>query len=325
LDGALRKRLALVVLVTLALMLTPAGDASAAGRGTWVLQEARSSSELRHEAHRIKKVLSHRGILGLSVRVPWSRLEPRKGVYHFAILRKARRIAGAKALAIRFMAGKWTPSFRRGNSMIYDGAVTGGLGQGAVVPLPFGRDGGPNRRFDRGWKELVIHLVRWAKHHRVHLVHLSWPGLLWSEMALTDQMMAQPGYSYRAVRRTHIRLMRFGIRRTTKRLRVEFALSGYAPSRLFGDVQTFVLSHRWRRVILQNNNLSDVHSGLPFGDAPPPLRAAQVIQPSNTYEWSSVFRNAREMYARYVEVYTPSFYGGTPDRLYRQVRRFLRP
>jgi hypothetical protein len=312
---------ALTVLVGAVLIAAPA---VAEARGTLVLQQASKARELQHVRPAIRKALRSEGVTGLSVRVPWAALEPRKGRYNFRVLRLARRIAGTKQLQIRFMAGRYTPKFWRGNSMVYDGSATGGLGKGSIVPLPFGRDGGPNHRFERGWKRLVNHLVRWAKDHRVHLVHLSWPGLLWAELALTDQMEQQPGYSYRAARNTHFRLMNYALRKTTRHLSVEFAISGHAPTKLYSDITEHLLQRARRmRCVLGTTNLSDGASPMAAaGHRPPPRRGAQVSTQSNALDWAQVYDNARSIYAEYVEVYLPSFRGGTSGQLLKQAALF---
>jgi hypothetical protein len=318
-----RRRGAIAALVAVVLAIPVAHAEVAEARGTFVLQQASKARTLHEAKPGIRRALRWDGVRGLSVRVPWSALEHRKGRYDFHILRVARRIAGPHQLQIRFMAGRFTPKFWRGNSMVYDGSATGGLGAGSVVPLPFGRDGGPNLRFERGWRRLVTHVVRWAKHHRVHLVHLSWPGLLWAELALTDQMMRRPGYSYRAARNTHFRMMNFALKKTTKWFDVEFAISGHAPTKLYADITRHLLSRQRRnRCILGTANLTDGGSMAGSGDPPPPRRGAQVRTQSNTLDWAKVYDNARSLYAEYVEVYLRSFHGGTADRLRTQAALF---
>ena len=77
------------------------------------------------------------------------------------------------------------------------------------------------------------------------------------------------------------------------------------------------------RLVLLANNLTD-HTQPLLNDRPPPRRAAQMLQPY-VYDWSSVFDDARTMYAEYVEIYTPSFTaGGAADRaeLRDEIARF---
>jgi len=291
-------------------------------RGTWVLQEASTVTQLNRQATAIRRALRLDGVIGLSIRVPWKALEPRKGVYDFRVLKRAREIAGDRKLAIRFMAGRFTPSFRMGHSMVYNGSSTGGRGKGAVVPLAFGRNGGPNEVFERGWQKIVDRLVYWGRHHRVRLVHLSWPGLLWAELALVDQMMKQPGYSYAAARNTHLRLLSYGLKKTTKRLSIEFATTGHAPIQLNLDIQNRLLaSPRRGRCFFQANNVGPGGWGLP-STPPPPKRGAQMVGGGNNYDWREVYDAVRGMYATYLEVYTTSFSGGTATQLKYHASRF---
>ncbi len=314
-----------LVVVTLAGVVATGPQARAARdprRGTWVLHEASSVRALNRAAPGIRRALRLNGVVGLSIRVPWNELEPRKGHYNFRILRRADRIAGANLLAVRFIAGRSTPAFRRGNAMVYDGSATGGRGRGAVVPLPFGRHGGPNRTFERGWKKLVNHLASWSRRHHVRILHLSWPGLLWAELALVDQMTRQPGYSYAAARGTHLRLLTHALRKSTRRMWVGFATTGHAPNQLRMDIQRRLLaSRRWRRCYLQANNIAPGGFGLPSAP-PPPRRGAQMVGGSNTYEWASVYRAVRGMHATYLEVYSSSFRGGTSAQLAHEAARF---
>ena len=316
--------LALLTLLASGLALSHPTPAAAAGRGTYVLIQVDRPADLLRAKTALRQALHVDGVIGLSVRVPWKTLEPRANRYHFRVLKIDRRIAGPEALQIRFMAGRFTPRHAIGNSMTYDGTATRGLGTGSTIPLPFGRDGGPNGRFEREWKQLTAKLIRWAKGHRVHLVHLSWPGLLWAELALIDQMTRQPGYSYRAAKRTHLRLMDFALARSTRRLDVELPITGHAPNQLYFDITRHLLRHRLtNRMLLGMANLSDSTGGLAAaGDRPPPRRGAQLYGQSNTYDWAQVYRNARSIYAEYVEVYLNSFRGGTSGQLETEARRF---
>ena len=291
-------------------------------RGTWVLQEAASVEQLNRAAPAIRRALGWNGVVGLSIRVPWRTLEPRKGVYNFKILRRAREIAGGKQLSVRFMAGRNTPPSRMGHTMVYDGSLTGGMGRGAEVPLPFGRDGGPNEPFERGWKRLVDRLTRWCKDHRVRLLHMSWPGLLWAEVAVFDQLKRQPGYSLRATQNTHVRLMAYAMKKTSRRFYVEFASSGYGVGEIWTPVWQYLMSKpAHRRVFINSNYITSTSTNVP-DDAPPPPRGAQMLGPSNSYDWGRVYSHVRSMYAAYLEVYTPSFSGGTSDQLRREAAGF---
>lgn len=320
-----RTRTALVAVLVASALVAAAEPAVAAGdprRGTWVLQQASSVRELDRHAPAIRAALRHDGVIGLSLRIPWDAIEKRQGHYDLRLLRRAKELVGGKQLSIGFMAGRYTPSFRRGHSMTYDGSSTGGRGRGAEIPLPFARDGGPNDVFERGWIRVARRLAAWGEHHGVRLLHLSWPGLLWAELALVDQMMRQPGYSYATARNTHLRLLTAGLRLSTPRMHVAFATTGHAPNELRMDIQRRLLaSPRAGRCYFQANNVAPSGSGLP-SDPPPPKRGAQMVLGSNSYDWAAVYRAVREMYASYLEVYTTSFSGGTSSQLLAQAAAF---
>jgi len=314
---------AAILTAGLAATVAPPASADASDfRGTWVLQEASSVDALNRHAPAIRRALSWSGVVGLSIRVPWRTLEPHKGVYDFRILRRAREIAGSKKLSVRFMAGRNTPPSRMGHTMRYDGSLTGGMGAGSIVPLPFGRDGGPNEPFERGWRRIVDKLVRWCKNHHVRLLHMSWPGLLWSEVAIFPQLKAQPGYSLSATQKTHVRFMAYAMRKTTRRFYVEFASSGYGVGEIWTPVWQYLMSKPARtRVFINSNYISSTSTNVPNDDPPPP-RGAQMVGPGNRYDWDRVYDNVRRMYGVYLEVYTPSFSGGTSAQLKQEAARF---
>ena len=295
-------------------------------QGTWVLQQITSRAQLSRMRPQLEAALRVRGVTGFSIRVPWTLLEPRKGHYDFRVLRKAFRIARPKELSVRFIAGSHTPAFWRGNSFVYDGSETFGVGAGQLVPLPFNPSGGPNRIFERGWRRMVNHLAHWSRAHHLALLHLAWPGLVWSEMGVVDQMFSQPGYSYAQARNTHRRLLNHGFKVSTRRMHVEFPWAGFVPQQMYIDLKRRVMSHpRNRRMILLANNLTD-HTSPLLHDRPLPRRAAQMLQPY-LYDWSAVYDDARWMYAEYVEVYTPSFRAGSATaraELRREIRAFAR-
>jgi hypothetical protein len=143
-------------------------------------------------------------------------------------------------------------------------------------------------------------------------------------MAVTDQMMQQAGYSYAQARDTHLRLMDRGLAVSRPRLDVEFPFAGFVPGQLYVDLKAHLMaSPRRDRMILLANNLTD-HTSPLLHEAPPPRRAAQMLQPDDGYDWPAVFDDARTMYAEYVEIYTPSFSGGTSDQLPAEILAFYR-
>lgn len=315
--------IALALVASTLLVVAGGARASSTARGTYVLEQAGSVAELNLAAPSISLALANNGVLGLTVRVPWNILEPSFGVYDFTILDRAKQLAGTKRLTVRFMAGRYTPSFRLGNSFVYSGSATGGLGAGSRVPLPFTQTGGVNTTFEAGWKALVDRLIIWARNNGVTLLHFSWPGLLWAELALIDEMMRQPGYSYAIVRDMHFRMIDYALAHTGSLTSVEFPSTGHCPNQLLMDIRSHILAlPQQGRVILQSNNLSPTSGGVMSS---PPRRAGQVVSASNSYNWALVFQKVRSISAEYVEVYTESFSGGTSQQLKTQIASFYSP
>jgi hypothetical protein len=140
---------------------------------------------------------------------------------------------------------------------------------------------------------------------------------------LIDQMMQQRGYSYAVVRDMHFRMVDYALARTGSGTVVEFPSTGHCTNQLLMDIKSHILTlSQQGRVILQSNNLSPTSGGV-MGT--PPRRAAQVVSASNSYNWSAVFLKALSMSAEYIEVYTPSFSGGTSQQLRSQIAGFYRP
>ena len=137
-------------------------------------------------------------------------------------------------------------------------------------------------------------------------------------------MTSQPGYSYRQVRNTHLRLMNHGFRVSSRRMHVEFPWGGPVIGPLYNDLMRRYMSHPRRgRALLSGNGVTGAPQTQPR-DPPPPRRAAQMRQPGS-YDWSAVYDEVRWRYAEYLEIYTPSFSMGSPaDRaeLRAEIRAF---
>src|SRR5262245_12126476 len=115
------RRLVAVVLALLLVATIAPSNPAAAGplarskeriQGTWPLQQGLTRGQLTRLRPKLESALRVPGVTGLSLRVPWSLLEPRKGRYDFRVLQKALKIARPKELSVRFIAGAYTPAFR---------------------------------------------------------------------------------------------------------------------------------------------------------------------------------------------------------------------
>lgn len=287
------------------------------GCGTWVLQPVATDADLTRNARKIRRALSHRGVRGLSVRVPWSAIDQ-----DFDVLNRAARLAHrrGKELSVRFLAGRATPArvFREGAHFYRSG--------GARIPKPFG-DGGKagNPVFERSYAHLVSRLASWSRRHGVTVLHLPWYGYQWAEIYNGPAVRAARGYSYRAWLRGHLRLLDIGLRASGNGLAVEFALSGDwgGRTRASGRIADRVVDRvgPWsRRAIVQGN-------GMGRWNAPATNRTvfhAKQMVDGGTFDWRSIYRTLRANDEAYVEAYLSSFSAPGKRQLLRQGRAFRR-
>jgi hypothetical protein len=301
------------------------GDIEAAAgvelRGTWVLHQVSSIAALDQQENALQSALARPGVVGLSIRVPWNAIEKSRGVYDFAIFARARQIAGGKKLAIRFMAGRWTPAFRTGRTYVYDGSSSGGYGAGSVVPCPFNTDGSRNEIFLQGIRRMTAQLATWGQANGVAVLHGAWPGMLWAEVGVPAQMTTLQGYSYAVVRDFHRAVIDHLLAQASPAMNVELPVSGYAPSTLWRDIHLrWAANPRSGLGLLQRNDLTD-RTNWPAMSSPP-RRAAQMYDQRNSYDWAQVYDNVRAMSGEYLEVYTPSFAGGSAAQLAAEADAF---
>lgn len=327
LAAIVRCSLVSLTLVVGLLAVTP-GTASAAipvppasrpqpGCGTWVLQEVSSRAQLRRQAPAIKAALRKRGVRGLSIRVPWSSIDR-----NFKLLNKARKIANSqdKALAVRFLAGRSTPArvFREG-AYYY-------TANGERIPKPFSDSGrGGNPVFQRNYKAVVMKLAAWAERKKVRMLHLPWYGYRWAEIYNGSAVRAARGYSERAWLKGHLKLVRIGHRVSSRRLTVEFALSGDWGSNgsAAGAIADRIIDRTgpWsRRAVVQGNGLGRWNSPSTNRKV---FHAKQMVD-GGDYDWASIYQTLRSNHEAYAEVYLSSFSGPRARQLAVEARQFKR-
>ena len=285
------------------------------GCGTWVLQQAASTAELKRSAPQIRRALSHRGVRGLSVRVPWSAIDK-----NFDVLNRAAAIAHrrGKELSVRFLAGRSTPArvFREGAPYYRSG--------GARIPKPFRDDGtAGNPVFERNYERVVDKLASWSRRHDVGVLHLPWYGFQWAEIYNGPAVRDARGYSYRAWLRAHLRLLNIGLRASGHGLAVEFALSGdwgghgsasgRIADRIVGKVGPWS-----RRAIVQGNGMGSWNGPATNRKV---FHGKQMVS-GGSFDWPSIYQQLRRNDDSYVEVYLDSFSGAGKRRLLSQAKKF---
>jgi hypothetical protein len=295
--------------------------------GTWLLQEVPNEAKLEELTPTLFQILDTTDVTGLSLRLQWDQYE-RDGGFLDALPEQGLAIAQAadKDFALRVMGGRFTPIKYQGRTMVYDGSASNGLGRGEIIPLCFGTRGRRNIALFLGMLGLYEHVINWSKDRSLELVHLPWPGLLWAELALITQMTRQRGYNYEVVRDFHQDLMSQALNAADDKLSIEFATSGHVDiKQIRTDIQATLANHpNGDYGLLSTNNVSDTLIGLPLRNQDRRY-GAQMVREFNEYDWPRVYTiiegedQHENAYSEYLEVYTPSFSGGTSAQLREQI------
>lgn len=295
--------------------------------GTHVLQQVSSLPNLAQYETQLRAALRRPGVTTLALRVPWNATGGLVPVFE-----RGATIAQeeGKTFSSRFMAGRWTPR------AITDAGPFYVLASGEHVPLPY--DDGFNVSFESAFKDTCEEIASAAQDHpNWVLFHHPGYGEQWAELAWNPSVRANATEAQFI--EAHVRLM--VIARAAQAGAVEFPMSGSGP--LVNIIHALALHAVPLDIIVQANGLSDQPGrqwGVPAGDtvtegqkdeavfATPVRRAVQMIGVENTSNWPVVYENCRApalrgIPAEYVEVYLPSFSGGTSAQLYVEAERFL--
>jgi len=287
-------------------------------RGTWVLHGSDSAADVRSWEKRFLEILARPGVTGLSIRAPWNALEPTPNTFDLSIFEEAGRIADAAGvpLAMRFVAGSETPTWRMGRGEQVTGTGMDGEPWTAVIPIPFLDDGSPNVTFEQGWGRLVDVMALWAGANRVPFLHGGWWGDRWAELFL-DGLTGLEGYSYPAVRDAHLRLVDRLLALSGPARRCELPVSGSVGDATIGqDITAHVAaSPAWNWFYIQSTHIDE--GTLLGGYAPPPRRGWQMLDAIGYDDWEKIYAECMGA-GEYLEVYAESFFAGNVDELYRQ-------
>lgn len=280
---------------------------------TWVIEQFDDAADLAQAAPAVRAAVDGSEAIGISARFKWS------AAADLSLLDQARSEFAGYSLAIRLMAGRYTPAASMGRFFIYNGAETGGQGSGSKVPMPFSSSGGPNAVFESAWIAQAAAVMDWSRHNGVRLVHLPWPGLLWAELALVAQQQAAVGYSMDAAAAAHFRLMDAALSLAADDLTIEFPISGHCPAELRTRITAHVRADAelQARCIIQSNNLDASGQGVPT--KPDGIRRAFQMVGTSSYNWPLVFDACDRAWVEYLEVYTPSFSAAGADSLRAEI------
>jgi hypothetical protein len=281
--------------------------------GTWALQQALSTTQLRSQATLISAALTTPGVRGLSIRVPWSAVDT-----DLSLLDEAHRQASAagKPLSVRFMAGRWTPArvFTAGAYYYVNSA-------GERIPKPFSDTGvAGNPVFEAEYDRAVARLAAWSRTHGVGLLHLPWYGHKWAEIDNGPEVRASRGYSVASWLAGHQRLVDIGLAHTGSDLSIEFAMSGHwgpTPSAQ-RDLANHVLvrTQQWTPLVFVQGNGLGVTLGSPTTRE---IFRGMQMYGIGDYDWAAIYQRLDAIGATYVEVYTNSFASANRAALAAQI------
>jgi hypothetical protein len=316
---------AVAVLVGCLLTIQPLPNAQAAGGrqspvksacGTWVLEQVNNKTQLQHESRAISRALATPGVVGFSMRVPWSSLAA-----DWSMLDRGLAIARSrgKKFSVRFVAGRFTPA-----SVFAKGAHSFVNRAGERIPLPFSPSGAAgNPVFERAYADMVGRLASWSRAHGVKVVHVPWYGFQWAEIYNGSEVESRKGYSWRAWLEGHRKLAKIALARTGSDLAAEFALSGHWGRRPSGsgevaDALVGIVGAHSPRLIVQGNGM-----GLFNNDTTNrPIASGKQMYNGNDYQWSSIYTRLAANDDQYLEVYTDSFSKRNRNQLAKAAQRF---
>lgn len=280
---------------------------------TVVLFDARTPNQVPRPV--LEELLTHKGVVGLSVAQMWDTVEPEPGVYDFSTQKAVLDLCRAlgKSFAARFRAGVHTPTFNRGRTWVPER----GLAAGLTLPCPFNTDGTANSVFLSAYRKLVWEQRRALAPSLVagDILHFSQFGGNSAELfaptdpKTDDSITRQAGYSQQAVVDAHLQLVQTAQNaQGAKPWSIEFPLGGFAPFSLPSAISAKLATKP--RSFVQLNWLYDempvpnTITSWRYGTNPP--HGLQMIHDGN-YDWQLVYHNARLSGASYVEVYLNSF------------------
>jgi hypothetical protein len=269
--------------------------------GTWAMLQVSKTTALTFFRPSIDAALAIPGVKGLSLRAPWTAITSNLAIFDIGV-----QIAAAdhSALAIRFLAGKDTPSQFLGNST-HMGTAT--------IPLPWGAGSTPtsfvpNTTFETAYSATVHQLAAYAVLHGIRTLHLPWYSGPTAEIYDGTEVMKAPGYSAANFLTGYERLMAIGMSVAGPNLAVEYPLGGVGTGPFVMPLENYMASVAGSMnpdTMVQFNDLTDVMPG--------PQHPAQGVNMSRQmkgqgdFNWTNVYQTLHTQGSQAVEIYLQSF------------------
>jgi hypothetical protein len=269
--------------------------------GTWAMLQVSKTSAMTFFKPTIDAALAIPGVKGLSLRAPWTAITSNLTIFDMGV-----QIAAAdhSALAIRFLAGEYTPSQFLGNSTL--------MGTSSI-PLPWGQGSTPtsfvpNTTFETAYGATVHQLAAYALLHGIRILHLPWYSGATAEIYDGPEVQKAPGYSQANFLTGYERLMAIGMSVAGPNLAVEYPLGGVGTGPFVKPLEAYMASVAGPMnpdTMVQFNDLTDVMPG-PQHPANG-VNMSRQMQGQGDFNWVNVYQTLHNQGSQAVEIYLQSF------------------
>ena len=282
--------------------------------GTWAMLQVSTSTALKWFTPSISQALAMPGIQGLSLRAPWTSLDPSLSIFAGGL--QITRAAHVN-LAIRFIAGEATPAQFLGNSTVLQGS------SGRRIPLPWGAGSTstsfvPNTTFINAYRATVNQLATYARANGIRELHLPWYSGPTAEIYLGPEIQTAPGYSPQNFLDGYEQLINVAMSVAGNGLTVELPMSGIGTGQVVRPLEQYIVSKYGtdpKGFIAQWNDLGNGQPSI----TDPGLATGRQMAGQGDFNWSAAYATVRAEGSTTLEIYLQSFAPGLAH--YGQLRQ----
>jgi hypothetical protein len=273
--------------------------------GTWAMLQVSTSTALKWFTPSINQALAMPGIQGLSLRAPWTSIDPSLSIFAGGL--QITRAAHVN-LAIRFIAGEDTPTQFLGNSTVLQGS------SGRRIPLPWGAGSTPtsfipNTTFIAAYKATVDQLATYARANGIRELHLPWYSGPTAEIYLGPEIQSAPGYSIQNFLDGYEQLINVAMSVAGNGLTVELPMSGIGTGQLVHPLEQYIVSKYGsdpKGFIAQWNDMGNGQPRI----TDPGLATGRQMAGQGDFNWSAAYATLRAEGSTTLEIYLQSFAPG---------------
>lgn len=297
---------------------------------TWVLVDATAVSNIPVTA--IKAAYGRARLGGISLAMPWDRVEKTKGVYDLSVPAAVADLARSLGteFSLRVRGGSHTPAFWMGRSWVPQGTTPYDIARGMTIPCPFNLDGTKNTVNITGHQRLASQLARYVDAWGLTLLHGTWPGGPSAEMYYTPELTTLPGHSAAVVQATHTSVLYAWQTRIPVGTALEMPMGGMGgPPFVNLQKAMYVAERAMPRPQFIQLNWWDDRPTPAGGDTftnfatrwpTPPRHGIQMIH-AITMDYAKAFTRSDLTGAEYGEVYLKQFVLANSDQLVTEINK----